>query len=118
MNKIFSEIKYDLEFLQGHTLQPRWYKILKVFLVLGFLGAYTWLFGGAKTLLFSGVFFGLSLVVHFLYRVKTGKYTRSWLDFRVREENGKFTYQRIGIFYYLMVASNMVIAVLLSQFLL
>ncbi len=118
MDKILSEIKYDAKFIRDHTLQPRWYKIFKVFLILGFLGGYGWLFGGAKTLLFCGVFFGLSLVVHFLYRIKTRRYTHSWLDFQVQEENGKLTYQRIGIYYYLMIGANLVISVTLSQILL
>ena len=118
MKKILSEIKFDAEFIRRHTLQPQWYKILKVFVILGFLAVYDLLFGAAKTLLFCGVFFGLSLAVHFLYRIKTEKYTRSWLDFKVQEENGQLNYQRIGIYYYLLVSFNFLIAVLLSQVLL
>jgi hypothetical protein len=117
VDKIFSEIKYDLNFIRGHTLQPRWYKILKVFLVLGFLGAYSWLFGGAKTLLFCGVFFSLSLVIHFLYRIKTGKFSHSWLDFKVELVDGVSRPTRIGPYYYLAVIANGLIAFLISQWL-
>ena len=70
MKKLLSEIKFDAEFIRGHTLQPQWYKIIKVFLILAFLGIYNWFFGPGKTLLFCGIFFGLSLVVHLLYRIK------------------------------------------------
>ena len=52
MNNLFDEIKYDLSFIQAHTLQPGWYKILKVFLLLGFLGGYYFLFELAKTVIF------------------------------------------------------------------
>ena len=118
MKKILSEIKYDASFIRGHTLQPGWYIITKVFLILGLLGAYGWFFGWANTLLFCGIFLGLSLAVHFLYRIKTDRYTRSWLDFQVREENGERTYLPIGNWYYMMVSMNLILAALLSQILL
>lgn len=118
MKKILSEIKYDANFIRGHTLQPQWYKILKVFLLLGLLGGYFALFGGWKTLIFSGVFFGLSILLHMIYRIKTQKFSKSWLDFVVLEDDeGQRSYQRIGIYYYLAVSINLIAAILLSQIL-
>jgi Ca2+-dependent lipid-binding protein len=96
MNKIIDEIKYDLSFIQSHTLQPKWFKTLKVFVLLGFLGGYYFLFGFAKTIIFSVSFIFLSTVVHFVYRAKTNKYKQSWLDFIVYEEDGELKYKRIG----------------------
>ena len=57
MKKLFREIKDDANFIKSHTLQPKWYKIFKVFLILGFLGGHLHLFGPLKTIVFSGVFF-------------------------------------------------------------
>lgn len=75
MGKLLDEIKYDANFIRGPQLQPRWYKILKVFLILGFLAGYTVLFGIKRTLVFSGLFFSLSLLVHMVYRINTKKFT-------------------------------------------
>jgi len=115
MKKILSEIKYDAEFIRGHTLQPQWYKILKVFLLLGILGGYYALFGGGKTLVLCVVFFGLSTALHIIYRIKTRKFTQSWLDFVVTDKDGQKSYQPIGKFYYLAVFINLIAAILLSQ---
>ena len=117
MKKILNEILYDAKFIKGHTLQPGWYKILKVFLLIGLIVGYYLIFGGIKTLVFFGCFFGLSLVVHMVYRIKTKKFTQSWLDFRVGDNNGQLEYQRIGVYYYLAVAINGVISLLISQLL-
>ena len=112
-----NEILYDAKFIKGHTLQPGWYKILKIFLLLGLIGGYYLIFGGIRTLVLFGCFFGLSLVVHMVYRIKTNKFTQSWLDFRISDNNGQLEYQRIGIYYYLAVAINGVISLLISQLL-
>jgi len=117
MNKILNEILHDAKFIKGHTLQPQWYKILKVFLLLGLIVGYYLIFGGIKTLVFFGCFFGLSLVVHMVYRIKTIKFTQSWLDFKVIYNNDQLEYQRIGIYYYLAVAVNGVISLMISQLL-
>ncbi len=117
MKKFLEEVKFDAAFIKGHTLQPQWYKVLKVFLILGFLVGYFMLFGSAKTLIFCGVFFGLSLILHMAYRINTKKYTQSWLDFKVEEKDGQLTYHRIGVYYYLIVAANGIIAFALSQIL-
>jgi hypothetical protein len=100
MSKLINELKYDLTFLRSHTLQPEWFKVLKVFLMVGFLGGYGLLFGWVRTFIFGLIFFGLMLGVHFLYRARTRRYTQSWLDFSVYEEDGERKYKRIGTFYY------------------
>ncbi|GAH33647.1 unnamed protein product, partial [marine sediment metagenome] len=40
---------------------------------------------------------------HFIYRIKTHIYTKSWMDFKVIEKEGKLTYGRIGFLYYTLV---------------
>lgn len=117
MKKFLKEIKDDANFIKSHTLQPKWYKIFKVFMILGFLGGYLFLFGLLKTIVFSGVFFSLSLLVHLLYRVKTNKWTQSWLDFVVIEENNEIKAEKIGKFYYSFVIFNVIISLLVSQLL-
>ena len=115
MKKFLEEVKYDAQFIKGHQLQPGWYKILKVFLILGFLIGYVVLWGIGKTLVFCAIFFSLSLVVHMLYRIKTEKYTQSWLDFVVVEEDRENVPRKIGPYYYLAVIANLVIGILISQ---
>ena len=60
MTKLLDEIKHDLNFIKSHTLQPKWYKILKVFMLLGFLVGYACLFGTLKTVVFFAM---LSLAI-------------------------------------------------------
>jgi len=115
VTKLLKGIQDDANFIKTHTLQPKWYKILKVFILLGFLTGYWILFGFRKTILFFAVFILLSLLVHLLYRFKTHKWTRSWLDFVVVEEEGGSKPKRIGIFYYLFVTVNAIIALVISQ---
>jgi len=110
MRKFLTELKYDLDFLRSHTLQPKWFKVFKVFLVFGILWGYGFLFGERKTIIFSISFFGLMLIVHFLYRNRTNRYTQSWLDFIVYEEDGEKRYKRIGVFYYAAIIVNATIA--------
>jgi len=113
MSKLLGEIKYDLHYIKNHTVQPKWFKIAKIFLLAGFLLGYYFLFGPAATAFFCAVFFSLSAVVHFTYRYYTHKYTQSWLDFIVEEKNGQTT-QRIGKFYYLAVLTNALLALAIS----
>ena len=115
MSKVKNEIKDDLNFIKSHTLQPQWYKVFKVFMILGFLVGYFYLFGILKTILFFAVFILLSSVVHMIYRVNTDKWTRSWLDFVVTEEDGEIKAERIGKFYYMAIAVNVVISLVISQ---
>jgi hypothetical protein len=115
MSKVINEIKHDLSFIKSHTLQPKWYKVLKIFIVLGFLVGYFYLFGMLKTILFFAVFIFLSLIVHLIYRVKTNKWTRSWLDFVVVEENNEIKAESIGKFYYMAIVVNAMISLFISQ---
>ena len=115
MDKFLKEIKDDLNFIKGHTLQPKWYKIFKVFLIFGFLAGYLISYGPLKTIVFSGVFFSLSLLVHLVYRVKTNKWTQSWLDFVVIEEKDEIRAEKIGKFYYSFVIFNVIISLVASQ---
>jgi hypothetical protein len=117
MGKLLDELKYDLAFLKSHTLQPKWYKVVKVFILLGFLGGYLWSFGIIKTLLFLGAFLFLMLIVHFTYRIETKKYTRDWLDFTAPRQGENESPQRIGKFYYPAILFNLAISLTISQFL-
>ena len=115
MNNFIAEIKHDFNFIKSHTLQPKWFKVLKVFILLGFLACYVSLFGWGKTIVFAISFFGLMLIVHFLYRAKTKRFSQSWLDFIVYEENGEKKYKRIGAFYYGAILVNVILSFVISQ---
>lgn len=115
MTKVVDEIRHDLSFVRSHTLQPQWYKLLKISILVGFLVGYGILFGLAKTAVFLAVFVALCLAVHMLYRGKTAKFTRSWLDFVVADESSGMAPRRIGPNYYVMIAANAIIAVVISQ---
>ena len=117
MTRLLEEIKHDIRFVKTHTLQPEWFKMLKIFILLGVLVGYFLVFGPAKTALLMVVFFGLSTAVHYTYRFKTHKYTQSWLDFVVYEENQTVKYKRIGIYYYAVVILNALLAFAVSQWL-
>ena len=110
MPKLIEAIIHDLKFIRSHTLQPQWYKILKVFLLLGLLVGYYLIFGPTALLIFAAIFFGLSLVVHMLYRVKTHTWTQSWLDFIVVDGQPR----QIGRFYYTAVLVNIALGVVVS----
>ena len=115
MSRLLEEIKTDLNFVKGHTLQPKWFKVLKVFILLAAIaGSYHW-WGLARTAAFFAVFFFLMLLVHLTYRFKTRTFTRTWLDFVVVEENGVRRASSIGIFYYLSILINATIAFAISQ---
>ena len=115
MPKLIEAIKDDLSYLKSHTLQPKWFKILKVFILLGVLLGYYFLFGLTAMVLFSVTFFSLMLIVHFAYRIKTNKYTTSWLDFVVVQEGNKLKTKRIGKYYYATVIASAIIALIVSQ---
>lgn len=115
LKKLFDGLRYDVNFVKGHTLQPAWYKVFKIFLILGILAIYWLVFGLTKTILFLVVFVVLSLGIHMTYRIKTYSYTRSWLDFVVFSENGEVQYKRIGGYYYKAVILSAIIAVGVSQ---
>jgi hypothetical protein len=115
MAKLIHSIQDDLGFIRAHTLQPKWFKILKVFILVGFLAGYALLFSFSRMVVFAIVFFGLSALVHYTYRYKTHRWQQSWLDFVVYRENGSLRYQRIGKFYYGAVITNLIIAIAISQ---
>jgi hypothetical protein len=115
MTKLLDEIKYDLNFLKSHTLQPKWFKITKVFILIGFSAGYYFLFGLTATVLFLVTFISLMLVVHFTYRRKTNKFTTNWLDFIVIEEGGEQKKKRIGKYYYPAIIVNAIISFIVSQ---
>ena len=117
MGKLLAEIKHDANFIKDHTLQPQWWKIAKVFLMLGIFIGYGLLFGWLKALIFAVVFMLIMFGVHMMYRINTKKMTTSWLDFQVYEEDGQLKYKRIGIYYYLIITLSVILAVLLSQWL-
>ena len=118
MARLLNEIRHDLHFMRSHTLQPRWYKVLKVFILLGFLGGYWVLFGLGKMVVFAAVFMFLGLLLHLLYRVKTERWHKSWRDFVVTEVDGEVRTQRIGTFYYGAILLITALAVAISQILL
>ncbi len=117
MPDLLRAVKDDVRFVRSHTLQPKWYKYGKILLLVGGLAAYGWLFGVRKLAVFFAVFMILSLGVHLLYRTKTNKYTRSWLDFVVAEADGVRKPTRIGAWYYTFVVCNALIALAVSQLL-
>ena len=115
MTHLLEEIKHDVKFVKSHSLQPKWYKALKVAILLGFLVGYGCLFGLARTAIFFASFLSLSFLVHLLYRAKTQRWQRSWLDFVVAEENGKIVAKSIGKFYYSAIVFNAILSVVISQ---
>lgn len=115
MKKTITEISYDAKYIRDHTLQPKWFKVAKIFILLGAIAGYVYLFGWKKTIVFVLVFLMLNAVVHSVYRIKTEKFTKTWLDFRVREENGKVVTERIGKYYYLSITCNAIVATAISQ---
>jgi hypothetical protein len=117
LEKLIGGIKYDAAFLKGHTLQPAWYKIFKIFIVIGFLALYWIIFGFTKTIIFFACFVLMALAMHMTYRIKTHRYTRSWLDFIVYEEDGVRKYRRISWRYYATVILLALVAVTISQLL-
>ena len=115
MRNLLDEIKYDLNFLKSHTLQPKWFKILKVFILLGFSVGHYFLVGLTATILFMVTFIALMLVVHFTYRIKTDRFTTNWLDFTVIGDGGERKPKRIGKYYYPAIILNAIIAFMVSQ---
>ena len=115
MAKLLKEIKDDLSFIKSHTLQPQWYKALKIFILVGFLAGYYYLFGFIKTVIFFAVFMFLMLLVHLVYRFNTDKFQKSWLDFIVVETDEGVKAKSIGKFYYAAIILNALCSVIVSQ---
>ena len=115
MTRLVDEIKYDLNFVKSHSLQPKWFKVLKIFILVGFLLGYNYLFGFVKTILFFAIFVFLSVIVHLIYRAKTNRWTTSWLDFVVVAGGGEIKFKRIGRFYYSAIIVNAILSLAISQ---
>ncbi|MBN1776798.1 MAG: hypothetical protein JW811_01635 [Clostridiales bacterium] len=103
-------IRTDASFLKTHTTQPKWWKISKIFVLLGALIAVGFIFNVWKAAVWLGVIVVLTTAMHFMYRIKTHVYTKTWMDFKVWEVDGKLIYGRIGFMYYPLVAAIFVIA--------
>ena len=110
---IRKEINYDLNFIKNHTLQPRWWKIVKIFLLCGMIAAVYFIFGAVRTCIWLSTVIILSLIVHIIYRIKTNAFTKTWMDFKVKDFNGKLVYGRIGLLYYSLVAVIFISATLM-----
>jgi Ca2+-dependent lipid-binding protein len=117
MSKLHQEIKDDLAFIKSHTMQPQWYKVLKIFILVGFLAGYYYLFGFVKTVVFFALFILLMLLVHLVYRFKTDKFQKSWLDFIVAETGEGVKAKSIGKFYYAAIIFNALCSGIISQLL-
>jgi Ca2+-dependent lipid-binding protein len=115
MARLLKEIKDDLSFIKSHTLQPQWYKASKIFILIGFLAGYYYLFGFMKTTVFLAVFIFLMLLVHLVYRYKTDKFHKSWLDFIVEKTDEGVKANSIGKFYYAAIILNALCSVVVSQ---
>ena len=115
MTKLLEEIKVDLSFIKSHSLQPKWYKFLKILILVGFLVGYGYLYSFIKTVIFLVSFIFLSFLVHLLYRAKTNKWKRSWLDFVVVEEDNEIRAKSIGKFYYSAIVLNTILSLVISQ---
>ena len=115
MKNLFREIAYDAQFLKGHKLQPAWWKVAKVFILLGVIIGFVVLFGWQRAAVFVVVFMLLNLIVHMTYRIKTEKFTRNWMDFIVVADAQRGEKPSIGPLYYSWSLLNAVIAFLVSQ---
>ena len=115
MSKLLDEIKDDLNFIKSHFLQPQWYKVLKIFILVGFLAGYYYLFGFMKTVIFLAAFMFLMLLVHLVYRIQTNKFQRSWLDFVVVESAEGVKAKSIGKFYYAAIIFNALCSIIINQ---
>jgi len=52
---IIEEIKKDINFIKKHTLQPAWWKITKIFVLLGSLIIIFYIFGILKTMIWFSI---------------------------------------------------------------
>ncbi len=110
MKRFFTEISYDVNFLKGHTLQPAWVKVVKIFILPAVLAGFILLFGWRRAAVFTVVFVLLMLVVHMIYRANTRKFTRNWMDFILVEDAERNLKQGIGAVYYASIVLDAVIA--------
>ena len=100
---MIKEIKKDISFIRNHKLQPKWFKILKVFLLLSVVVLFMFILGIIESIIWFLSFLFLGVMIHVLYRKKTSVFTKSWMDFRVIKKDEGLEYKRIGIVYYSLV---------------
>jgi cytochrome c biogenesis factor len=74
------------------------------------MGLSFYIFGILKTIIWFSIVLILGAIIHFIYRIKTHTYTKSWMDFKVIEKEGKLTYGRISFLYYTLVVIIFLIA--------
>jgi hypothetical protein len=115
MKRFLSEISYDVQFVKGHKLQPAWFKVLKVFILLGAVIGFVLLFGWKRAAVFVTAFLLLSLIVHLVYRINTRKFTQNWMDFVIVEDKEKNIRQGIGAVYYSWILLNAAVAFIFSM---
>ena len=60
MTRLLNEVKGDAQFIKGHTLQPKWFKAVKILILLGFLAGYTLLLGWLKY--YDGVIYATGIL--------------------------------------------------------
>jgi hypothetical protein len=114
MKELLDNLAYDVNFVKGHQLQPAWFKVLKIFILLAVIVGFVLLFGWRRAAFFTAIFVLLMLIVHLVYRANTRKFTRNWLDFVVVEDLEKNRKPGIGAAYYASILLNALIAFLLS----
>jgi hypothetical protein len=74
------------------------------------MGLSFYIFGILKTIIWFSIVLILGVIIHFIHRIKTHTYTKSWMDFKVIEKEGKLTYGRISFLYYTLVVIIFLIA--------
>ena len=107
---IINEFKKDISFIIHHKLQPKWFKLFKILLLLSVITFYFFFFGLLKTCIWLSTFVFSALVIHFLYRFKTQSYSKSWMDFQVKKTETGSEYKRIGLLYYSLVFISFIIS--------
>ena len=90
---------------------------MKSVVLIGFQAGCFILFGGLNTVVFPTVFLSLSLLLRIVYRVKTDRWGKSWLDFVVVEYGIIVQPKSIGKYYDSAVFLNVVISLGISRIL-
>jgi len=62
---------------------------------LGSLIIIFYISGILKTMIWFSIILIIGATIHFIYRIKTHTYTKSWMDFKVIEKEGKLTFCNI-----------------------
>ncbi len=112
---ILKEAAFDANYIKNHKLQPKWWKYGKLVFLIALITTYGYIYSWQKAIVLVVTLVALAAILHMMYRINTKRFTRSWLDFRVREENGVLITEQIGRYYYTAVAIIIVISILVSQ---